>query len=223
MDYTSLCIDHGPLAGGISATTVGGGLRGGLPVSTYNPRDAFVSSYHSLLPDNPDMTLLQGRWRFIRVCSLYLVRFCSPKPCKQYAVHMFSMSKLSRPVRLRGPLSGTRNPSAYLPVSHFPEFALNTVRAPADERFSPAGLAPASRHRAAVLKYFLGEIDRKQERNTIQRLHKMPMTVSKLRLSFRLSSAHPTVYRQGEGWVLHEGTFNSIFPIVATNPMLLRA
>ena len=62
MDYTSLCIDHGPLAGGISATR-----GGGLPVSTYNPRGAFVSSDHSLLSDNPDMPLLQGRWRFI--CS----------------------------------------------------------------------------------------------------------------------------------------------------------
>ena len=71
MDYTSLCIDHGPLAGGISAT------RGGLPVSTYNPRDAFVSSDHSLLSDNPDMPLLQGRWRFIYVLDVQAVEACN--------------------------------------------------------------------------------------------------------------------------------------------------
>ena len=58
MDYTSLCIDHGPLAGGISAT------RGDYPyLLIILARDAFVSSDHLLLSDNSDMPLLQGRWR----------------------------------------------------------------------------------------------------------------------------------------------------------------
>ena len=73
-------------------------------------------------------------------------------------------------------------------------------------------LLVSPRHCAAVLKYFLGEIDRKQKRNKMQRLHKMHMAVSKLRLLFWLSSVQLSVGK-GKGRVRHQGTFNSIFPI----------